>query len=74
MRFPNLGNDDVNIPRMANLSFNIKLGSTDDKNRMLMSNIGRAIVKKLVVTFEGNEISSTDDYGVLGCYRDLWKT
>ena len=39
-----------------------------------MSNIGRAIIKKLAVKFEGNEIMSIDDFNVLACYRDLWKT
>ena len=39
-----------------------------------MSNVGRAIIKKLAVKFEGNEIMSVDDYDVLACYRDLWKT
>ena len=62
VRFPNLGSDDVIIPEMANLSFNIELTSTIDANRTLVSNIGRAIVKKLAVTFEGNKIMSIDDY------------
>ena len=74
VRFPNSGSDDVIIPGTANLSFNIKLDSTADKNRTLVSNIGRAIVKKLAVKFEGNEILSIDDYDVFACYRDLWKT
>ena len=39
-----------------------------------MSNIGRAIIKKLAVKFEGNEIMSVDNFDVLTCYRDLWKT
>ena len=39
-----------------------------------MSNIGRAIIKKLVVKFEGSEIMSIDDYDIFACYRDLWKT
>ena len=39
-----------------------------------MSNIGRAIIKKLAVKFEGNEIMSVDDFDMFGCYRDLWKT
>ena len=59
---------------MANLSFNIELTSAIDANRTLVSNIGRAIVKKLAVKFEGNEIMSLDDFDVLTCYRDLWKT
>ena len=74
VRFPNLGSDDVIIPGMANLSFNIELSSTVDPNRTLVSNIGRAIVKKLAVKFEGNEIMSIDDYDIFACYRDLWKT
>ena len=74
VRFPNLGNDDVIIPGTTNLSFNIELTSTTDLNRTLVSNIGRAIIKKLAVKFEGNEILSIDNYHVFPCYRDLWKT
>ena len=74
VKCPNLGSDDVIIPGMANLSFNIELTSTDDLNRTLVSNIGRAIVKKLAVKFEGNEIMSIDNYGIFTWYRDLWKT
>ena len=59
---------------MANLSFNIELSSTIDTNRTLVSNIGRAIIKKLAVKFEGNEIMSIGDYDIFTCYRDLWKT
>ena len=68
VRFPNLGSDDVIIPGMANLSFNIELTSAVDANRTLVSNIGRAIVKKLAVKFEGNEIMSVDDFDVFACY------
>ena len=74
VRFPNIGSDDVIIPGTANLSFNIELSSTIDANRTLLSNIGRAFVKKLAVKFEGNEISSIDDFDIFACYRDLWKT
>ena len=59
---------------MANLSFNIELTSAVDANRTLVSNISRAVVKKLAVKFEENEIMSIDDFDVLACYRDLWKT
>ena len=59
---------------MVNLSFNIELSSTTDPNRTLVSNIGRAVIKKLAVKFEGNEIMSVDDFDVFACYRDLWKT
>ena len=74
VRFPNLSSDDIIIPGTANLSFNIELSSTVDTNRTLVSNIGRAIIKKLEVKFEGNEIMNVDNYDVLACYRGLWKT
>ena len=74
VRFPNLGSDDVIIPGMANISFNIELTSAIDTNRTLVSNIGRAIIKKFPVKFEGNEIMSVDDYDIFSCYQDLWKT
>ena len=74
VRFPNLGSDDVIIPRMADLSFSIELSSTADPKRTLVSNVGRAIVKKLAVKFEGNEILSVDDFDIFACYQDLWKT
>ena len=74
VRFPNLGSDDFIIPGTANLSFNIELTSTVDANRTLVSNIGRAIMKKLAVKSEGNEIMSIDDYNLFACYQDLWKT
>ena len=74
VRFSNLGGDDVIIPGMVNLSFNIELSSTADPERTLVSNIGRAIIKKLAVKFEGNEILCIEDFDVFACYRDLSKT
>ena len=74
VRFPNLGSDDVIIQGTANLSFNIELTSAVDANRTLVSNIGRAIIKKLAVKFEGNEIMSVDDYDIFACYQDIRKT
>ena len=64
VRFPNLGSDDVIIPGKAILSFNIELSSTVDANRTLVSNIGRATIKKLAVKFEENEILSIDDFDI----------
>ena len=74
VKFPNLASDDVIIPGTANLSFNIELTSTANPKRKLVSNIGRAIVQKLTVKFEGIEILCIDDFDIFVCYRDLWKT
>ena len=59
---------------MTKLSFNVELTSTSDPNRTLVSKIGRAIIIKLAVKFEGNEIMSMDDYDIFVYYQDLWKT
>ena len=74
VRFPNLGSDDVIVPGMVNLSFNIELSATADPKRTLVSNIGRAIIKKLAVKFEGNEILNVDNFDIFACYQDMWKT
>ena len=55
------------------MTFNITLASTD-VNRTLVENLGRNIIRKLVVKLEGNEITSTDNYNVLYSYYDCWKT
>ena len=68
VRFPNLGSDDVILPGTVNLSFNIELSTTADPKRTLVTNIGRAIVKKLAVKFEGNKILSVDDHNIFACY------
>jgi hypothetical protein len=41
---------------------------------MVVNNLGRAIVKKLVIRISGNEVLSIDDSDVIHCYMDLWKT
>ena len=61
------------IPSTTKLTFNITLAGTD-VNRTLVKNLGRNIIRKLVVKLEGNEIISTDDYDVLFSYIDSWKT
>ena len=68
VRFPNLGSDDVIIPGTVNISFNIELSTTADTKRTLVNNIDRAIVKKLALKFEGNEILSIDDFDIFACY------
>ena len=73
VRFPNLGKDDVIVHGTARLAFTITLNS-EDANRTVVQNLGRAIVKKLTIKINGNEVMSIDDSDVLHCYNDLWKT
>ena len=72
VRFPNLKENQVIIPRTTKLTFNISLAGTD-VNRTLVKNLGRNIIRKLVVKLEGNEIIGIDDYDVLYSYYDCWK-
>ena len=72
VRFPDLKENQVIIPGTTKLTFNITLAGTDP-NKTLAGNLGRNIIRKLVVKLEGNEIISTDDYDVLYSYYDCWK-
>ena len=73
MRFPDLKENQVTIPSTTKLTFNITLVGTD-VNKTLVKNLGRNIIRKLVVKLDGNEIISIDDYDVLFSYIDSWKT
>ncbi|MCU7809097.1 MAG: hypothetical protein KZQ73_14700 [Candidatus Thiodiazotropha sp. (ex Semelilucina semeliformis)] len=73
VQFPNLGKSDVIVPGTARLAFRIGLDS-EDANRTVVQNLGRAIVKKMTVKISGNEVLSIDDSDVYHCYMDLWKT
>ena len=60
------------IPSTTKLTFNISLAGTD-VNRTLVGNLGRNIIRKLVVKLEGNEIISIDDYDILYSFYGCWK-
>ena len=73
VRFPDLKENQVIIPSTTKLTFNISLSGTD-VNRMLVGNLGRNIIRKLIVKLEGNEIISIDDYDILYSYYNCSKT
>ena len=73
VRFPDLKENQVIIPGTTKLTFNISLPGTD-VNRTLVGNLGRNIIRKLVVKFKSNEIISIDDYDILYSYYDCWKS
>ena len=72
VHFPDLKENQLIITSTTKLTLNISLAGTD-VNRTLVGNLGRNIVRKLVVKLEGNEIISTDDYDVLYSYYECWK-
>ena len=61
------------IQGTTKLTFNVSLSGTDT-NRTLVGNLGRNIIRKLVVKLEGSQIISTDDYDILYSYYDCWKS
>ena len=73
VKFPDLKENQAIIPGTTKLTFNISLAGTD-VNRTLVGNLGRHIIRKLVVKLEGNEIISIDNCGILYSYYDCWKT
>lgn len=72
VRFPNLSENDIIVPRSSRLAFEIEIKSTD-VNATVYKNIGRTIVKKTTIKISGNEIMSIDDSDIYHCYVDLWK-
>ena len=58
--FPDLKENQLIIPGTTKLTFNISSAGTD-VNKTLVGNLGRNIIRKLVVKLEGNEIISIDN-------------
>ena len=73
VRFSDLKQNQVIIPSTMKLTFNISVAGSD-VNRILAGNLGRNIIRKLIVKLEGNEIISIDDCDILYSYYDCWKT
>ena len=64
VHFPDLKENQVMIPGTMKLTFNISPAAIN-ANRTLVKNLGRNIIRKLVVKLEGNEIISIDNYDIL---------
>ena len=72
VRFPDLKENQVIIPSTTKLTFNISLVGTD-VSRTLVGDLGRNIIRKLIVKLESNEIISIDDYDILYSFYDCRK-
>ena len=64
VHFPDLKENQVIIPETTKLTFSISLAGTH-ANKTLVKNLGRNIIRILVVKLKGNEIISIDDYDIL---------
>ena len=68
---PKLGEHDIIAPGSFYISFKLDVKSDKRKKRTIVPNIGRKIVKKIVISFEGKEIVSVEDYDKLFTYFDF---
>ena len=73
VRFPDLKENQVIIPGTTKLTVNISQSGTD-ANKTSVKNLGRNIIRKLVVKLEGNEIIRTDDCDIFYSYYNCWKS
>ena len=71
--FPDLKENQMIVPRTTKLTVNISLSGTDI-NKMLVKNLGRNVIRKLVVKLEGKEIISIDDCDIFNSYYGCWKS
>ena len=60
------------ITGTTKLTFNISLAGTD-VSRTLVKNLGRNIIRKIIVKLAGNANISIDDNDILYSYCDCWK-
>ena len=73
VRFPDLKKNQVIVPGTTKLTSNISLSGTD-ANKTLVKNLGRNVIRKLVMRLEGNEIISIDDWDIFYSYYGCWKS
>ena len=73
VRFPDINENQLIIPRTMKLTFNISLLGSD-VNRTLVKNSGKNIIRKLIVKLEGNEIISINDCDIFCSYYNCWKS
>ena len=73
VHFPDLKENQVIVSGTTKLAFNISLSDTD-ANKTLVKNLGRNVIRKLIVKLEGNEIISIDDCDIFYSYYDCWKS
>ena len=64
VNFPNLGSNDLIIPKTTQLGFNIVIDSADP-NATLVNNLGRSIVKTIIVKLDNTGVftlTNADQY------------
>ena len=63
--------DYVIIPDTAKITFNLDIESTD-KTRSIVNNIGRALVKKMVLMLGSKDIDTINNSDLYDTYKDIY--
>ena len=74
VEMPKLGENDVIVPGSVFLSFNMDISGTKDPKRSVVRNLGRKIIKKVGIKFEGKPEREIDEYDEIMTYFDSWLT
>ena len=72
LRFPNIGQNDVIVPKSYFISFLLLLTGVKDTGRTVVPNIGRRIIKTLKIRFENNDVLTIENYDEIMAYFDHW--
>ena len=73
VKIPNRGINDVIVPDSLKLTFDLELTSSVN-TRYAVNNIGKALITKLTISFEGNEIQSIQNFDIWQTFNDRWLT
>ena len=71
IEIPNGSRDDVIIPDTITTTFNLDIESTD-KTRSIVNNVGRALVKKKVLTLGSKDIDTIKNSAIYDTYKNLY--
>ena len=68
---PKLSEDEVIVPGLLALPFNIDL-TGGEANNYLVQNVSRVLVKRFVVKFAGTKVQDTSSYDMYKIFEDLF--
>ena len=63
--------DHVIVPDAVRTTFNLDIESIEETHSVV-SNVGRALVKKIVLMFGSNEINTINHSDIYGTYKNLY--
>ena len=71
IRMPYLGTHNAIVPGLLKVGFDLELTSTKT-DRYIVNNLGRSIIDKIEISFEGENVQAISDYDIWNLYQDLW--